>query len=1252
MKKCLTLLALCFTLIFGLKAEVFVSESLTVTQGPEVKSTVEAGVYYIISGIDQSNTEHYLYDNGAQVKATPTFNAKSEETGSYIWTLEAMGSAWAIKNVATGQYMNLGASNGSAVSTSATPQANSIYFGGGYLTILNSNGQAIDMTANGANPTTWSGTTTPNGSRRLKIYTVTDWQTQQYKSLSLLPAPKSAVVGDGEYALPTALTVGVSGFTQEDVKMAVLADVSRFITTLQKATGIQVDAVESDDANLVISENTALADEGYVLDVTQEGVKIEAATADGAYYALQTILRLLPPHVVLGQASAEPQTYALPVARIEDEPRFAYRGFMLDVSRHFFTIEQVKKMIDLMAIYKMNVFHWHLTDDQGWRAEIKQYPLLTSTGAKRKSSYDTPITKIEENGQVYWTGEGAQTNRPYGPFYYTQEEMKDVVRYAAERHIDVLPEVDMPGHFVAALAAYPEFSCHPSYAPEVWTTGGISADVLNVANPNAVQFAKNIITELCEIFPYPYFHIGGDECPTSQWESNALCQEKLKQLGKTSFRALQTEFIREINEHLATLGKKMFCWNESITESGADLELMKQSGATIMCWNPCQSGAAKAASLGLNAIITEWGSGCYYINRRQSNDYGEPTAAGYGNDNVAATYNYMPVPANVSAQAAKYYIGVQATFWAEHVSSNEYLEYLALPRLMCVAESGWSAQEAKNWKSFVRRMTLDTRVLDLGQYIYARHWMDNYVPRQAPASAIADGSVATFTNKSTDRGQGLTDNDGTLNGQGAASTQWVLEAADAEGLFYIRSVVSGKYLYAENGNSGTIVVLSTDKTAWAFDTTTSPGYVAICYQGVSGMAINNNVSNTTKLRLFAHGTGNDASFWAISTEPDETLKEGESGALTYNYDYRGLSVGKKEFRLEAGTEYPSHLEYVPQGFMAKSQKKQSGTITMKQETVEIAVERVPEQGRFYTFFNPSLNKYLCTDEASAQTFSTATKSAHTLFYYANDALMSYERGQFLNGAELSDVAAEGSVFTIAPSVAGEPDAYNLISETTNYLRLFNSDDSPNTLGTKGQASKAKTYDFNARYALSLPVTLNAAGWASCAAPVALTIPQGYVAYVVDGYDATTANITLKAITAGVTIAAHTGFLIQGAPESVCQLLISENGFVPSVNALQPTVTANILSDNVNAYTLSISQAQLSFKRMDATSRLLPAHSAWLELPENAPETVTVMGFDVETGLETITPTPHHPQGIYNLHGQKLQQPQRGVNIINGKKVMW
>ena len=936
MKKLFTLVSLFFTVTLSSLANVFVTEQMSATKGAQVKSSVQTDTYYIISGIDQGNAEYYLYDNGGQVKGSASFTPD----GSYIWSLKASGDKWVVVNAVTGMNMNLGGSNGSAIKTSSEEQANAIHFGSdGYLTILNANGQAIDMTANGANPTTWEGTTTPNGSRRLKMYKAENVQIQEVKSLNLIPAPKMATVGEGEYVLGEGFTIAVGEFAESE-QAGVLVDVARFIATMNNATGLGCKAAAS-GAGITITENTTLAAEGYVLDITQEGVTIEASTADGVFYAMQSLMRLLPANVILGKQGEEGMTYALPVARIEDEPRFAYRGFMLDVSRHFFTIEEIKKMIDLMAIYKMNVFHWHLTDDQGWRAEIKQYPLLTTIGAERRSSYDTPITRIEENGQVYWTGEGAQTNRKYGPFFYTQEEMREVVRYAAERHIDVLPEVDMPGHFVAALHAYPEYCCHPDWAPEVWINGGVSQDVLNVANPEAVQFAKNIITELCDVFPYPYFHIGGDECPTTQWESNALCQEKLKQLGKSSYRALQTEFIREINEHLATLGKKLFCWNESITDGGADLELMKKSGATIMCWNPCQGGAAKAASLGLNAIITEWGSGCYYINRRQSNDYGEPTAAGGGGDNVAATYNYVPVPANVSAENAKYYIGVQATFWTEHVSSNEYLEYLALPRFMCVAEAGWTPQEKKDWRSFVRRMTIDTEMLDLGEYIYARHWMDDYIPRQAPGSAITDGAVVTFTNKSADRGQCLADNNGTLNGQGSECTEWTLESATAEGKFYIRSNVSDKYLYAANGNKGTMVELnSTTGTEWEFDTTTIPGYVAICYNTTSGQAVNNNVTNNTKTRLFDHGTGNGASFWHMETPVDDELKEGESGTLTYNFYFRGISVGKKEFQLTKGSAYPSYEEYIPKDYyVTTSNPLPSGTVHLKNEWVEIPVER-------------------------------------------------------------------------------------------------------------------------------------------------------------------------------------------------------------------------------------------------------------------------------------------------------------------------
>ena len=1250
-KKHLMLMLLATGCLFA-RADVFTAEYITAKKGAQVTTSVKADTYYIISGIDQNSREYYLYDNGGQVKGSASFQENTESTGAHIWTLTANGNEWVITNVATGKNMNLGGSNGSAIKTSSSEQANAIYFGSdGYMTILNSNGQAIDMTANGANPTTWTGTTTPTGSRRLKIYEAEEVKSGVHKSLSLLPAPKSVVVGDGEFALRQGFSIGVTPFSDHNVQNQVLADVARFITTINKATGLECKA-QSGASDISVKENAGIAPEGYVLDIAQDGVVIEASTSDGVYYAMQSLMRLLPPNVILGKPGESGVAYSLPVARIEDEPRFPYRGFMLDVSRHFFTIDEVKKMIDLMAIYKMNVFHWHLTDDQGWRAEIKQYPLLTSTGAERRSSYDTPITKVVENGHTYWTGEGAQTNRKYGPFFYTQEEMKDVVRYAAERHIDVLPEVDMPGHFVAALAAYPQFSCHPNSAPQVWINGGVSTDVLNVANPEAVQFAKNIITELCEIFPYPYFHIGGDECPTSQWESNALCQEKLAAMGKTSYRALQTEFIREINEHLATLGKKIFCWNESITDNGADLDLMKKSGATIMCWNPCQSGAAKAASLGLNAIITEWGSGCYYINRRQSNDYGEPTGAGGGGDDVYSTYNYVPVPANVSAEAAKYYIGVQATFWTEHVSSNEYLEYAALPRFMCIAEAGWTQQEQKNWNSFVKRMTVDTQMLDLGGYVYARHWMENYVPRQAPAPIIADGSVVTFTNKSADRGQCLRDDNGTLNGQGSECTKWTLEAATGENQFYIRSNVSGKYLYAPNGNSGTMVELSDSKTEWTFDTSTSPGYVAICYNSTSGNAINNNVSNTTKTRLFAHGTGNGASFWAVASEPDDKLKDGEKGVVVYSYYYRGLTVGTEEFSLVSGSAYPSFQEYMPKGYTELSSDPLEGVVSLKREVFEIPVERVPEQGRFYRFQNTVMNTYLSADAASQQTFSTEEPSANTIFYYDNERLLAYERGLYMSGAELAEVGAEGTSMVILPSQTKTTDMFNIISDGEGYLRLYSNVATPNALGTKENAAKAKAYDFSTRYVLSLPVKVGEDGWATFSAPVPVIIPEGCNAYVATSYEDGTARLSLEEIAPGSAIAANTGILLRATSQETVEFVISESGRNHNGNLLVPAVSSQNISADNKAYVLTSENGNVLFVQMGADDRCVGAHSSWLRFADGgAPEKVYLALPGEETGVILPESDKNTNGSIFNLHGQSLHTPQKGINIINGRKVV-
>lgn len=528
--------------------------------------------------------------------------------------------------------------------------------------------------------------------------------------VNLTPLPKHMTEGRGNFVLPQSLKVGVAGLG-DDIKH----EAQKFAKALNRATplGVELSTSPKDKSHIRLQNDPSCGSEGYILEIKSSGIKIKASTATGFFYAFQSIKKMLPPNVMAGVRDTAVAEYTLPVVSISDEPRFEYRGFMLDVSRHFFSVGEIKRMLNIMAAYKMNVFHWHLTDDQGWRAEIKKYPRLTTIGSK---SQNCRMTDMKDG--VYWS------NEPYGPHFYSQEEMREVVEYAKELHINVLPEIDMPGHFVAAMASYPEFSCNPRAQHNVLThQGGVWDDVLNVGNPKAVQFAKDILAELCDIFPYPYIHIGGDECPTSAWEKNTECQALYKRLNLDSYRELQSCFIGDISQFVKTRGKQLFVWNESVTAQGADLDIIKQSGATVMSWNPCQKGARTAAELGLNTIVTEYHSanGGYYINRRQSNDAGEPEGAGAGDDTVEGCYNYVPVPADVPAELQKYYKGIQATFWTEWVSDSEYLEYLAMPRLMAVAEAAWSPQDKKDFESFRQRMKADTKMLDYGGYNYAKH---------------------------------------------------------------------------------------------------------------------------------------------------------------------------------------------------------------------------------------------------------------------------------------------------------------------------------------------------------------------------------------------------------------------------------------------------------------------------------------------------------------------------------------------------
>lgn len=547
------------------------------------------------------------------------------------------------------------------------------------------------------------------------------------EGLDLIPRENALTMQEGTCTFPRKVVIGVAPALGDSV----MTEAGRFADVLGASlTGHDVSVRHHLRWAFIALKNAAadeaqtLGDEGYQLEVNKRGIVVTAATTAGFFYGLQSIKKMLPAHVALGLPGEDGEVFSLPCCVVTDVPRFGYRGFMLDCSRHFFDVDEIKKILDVMALYKMNAFQWHLTDDQGWRAEIKRYPRLTTVGAQRADSWDTDIHRVDD---YWWTGEGANTGKPYGPYYYTQDEMREVVAYAAERHIEVIPEVEMPGHAVAAMVAYPEYSCAPDAPRSVWTGWGVSTDVMNVADEGTLAFCKDIIDELCDIFPGRYIHIGGDECPATAWESNAACKALYEAKGFTSYRQLQSWFTNQMSGYIASKGRHTILWNESITAGGSDMELVKEYNPIIMCWHPCQSGAKKAVENGLDAIITEYhsASGGYYINRRQSNDYGEPTGAGAGDDTVEGCYRYVPV-----SEPNPHYLGVQGTFWTEHVSSNEYLEYLALPRLVCVAEAGWTTETLKDWESFKARMTRDTELLDLGGYIYGRHWMDGYKQRK------------------------------------------------------------------------------------------------------------------------------------------------------------------------------------------------------------------------------------------------------------------------------------------------------------------------------------------------------------------------------------------------------------------------------------------------------------------------------------------------------------------------------------------
>ena len=516
--------------------------------------------------------------------------------------------------------------------------------------------------------------------------------------IAIVPYPNHLETGRGTYRV-TDRPVTCDSRTDERTQRAVVGFAARLATVTGGTNPVTV-ADEMPASGIRFVTDESLPAEGYELNVDGEGIEVRASQFPGFLYALQSLGQLLPA-AVYGTEPAPDAAWEVPCVKIADAPRFAYRGMHLDVARHFFSVDEVKRYIDVMAIHKLNTLHWHLTDDQGWRIEIKRYPELTAVGSIRKAT----VVRKE------W---GTYDGTPYGGFY-TQDEIRDVVKYAADRGVTVIPEIDLPGHMLAALTAYPELGC--TGGPyEVWGRWGVADDVLCPGREKTFEFLEGVLTEVMELFPSEYIHIGGDECPKVRWEKCPRCQAKIRQLGlkddgeHTAEHYLQSYVTDRIGKFLAQHGRRIIGWDEI-------LEGRAPSDAVVMSWRGSEGGIA-AAKLGHDVIMTP--NSHFYFDYYQSLDTdAEPFGIG-GYIPMEQVYSYDPAFPELTPEQQKHILGVQANLWTEYVLSDEHLEYMLLPRLAALSEVQWCQPETKDWNRFIGSFRMDEIYSQMG-YEFAKH---------------------------------------------------------------------------------------------------------------------------------------------------------------------------------------------------------------------------------------------------------------------------------------------------------------------------------------------------------------------------------------------------------------------------------------------------------------------------------------------------------------------------------------------------
>ncbi|SFS68480.1 hexosaminidase [Zhouia amylolytica] len=526
----------------------------------------------------------------------------------------------------------------------------------------------------------------------------------------IIPKPVSVTQKDGRFLVDKTIIMGDEALRNEAEYLSQLLTIASGKKVSYAPGGTRLGSV----IHLGIDESIE-GEEGYTLKVTNKEIIISGKTSKGVFYGIQTLRQLLP-------ANSEKQSVAeltIPAVEIHDNPNYQYRGMHLDVARHFFPADFIKKYIDLLAMHKMNTFHWHLTEDQGWRIEIKKYPKLTEIGAYR-------------NGTIVGHYPGTENdNKKYGGFY-TQDEIKEIVQYAADRHITVIPEIELPGHSSAAIAAYPELSCFPEEPTEVpndmmsekskelqenginkvvQESWGVYNDVYCAGKEETFEFLQNVLDEVIPLFPSKYIHIGGDECPKANWERCPNCQKRINDEGLADEHELQSYFIQRIEKYLNAKGKRIIGWDE-ILEGGL------APNATVMSWRG-EKGGIESAKQQHDVIMTPNHS-CYFDHYQDKDKENEPLAIG-GLTTVEDVYNYNPHPEELSAEESKYILGAQANVWTEYIGTTDYVEYMILPRMTALSEVVWVANDTKNWDDFKSRLSAFKDRYDALGLNYAKH---------------------------------------------------------------------------------------------------------------------------------------------------------------------------------------------------------------------------------------------------------------------------------------------------------------------------------------------------------------------------------------------------------------------------------------------------------------------------------------------------------------------------------------------------